>query len=95
LLDGDVWLENAAHANAMATRLYDRVKGLAGAKVLFEPQANGVFVELPAAVRDGLRDKGWQFYTFIGEGGCRFMCSWDLLPQTVDRLADDIDALII
>lgn len=93
LLKDDVWLKNAAHANAMATRLYERIKDLPGATPLFEPQANGVFVELPKAVRDGLRDCGWLFYTFIGEGGCRFMCSWDLLPETVDRLADDIERL--
>ncbi|MCW8916268.1 MAG: low specificity L-threonine aldolase [Magnetovibrio sp.] len=93
LLADDVWLKYAAHANAMAQRLYERVRDVAGAKVLFKPQANGVFVELSPHVRDGLLDKGWKFYTFIGEGGCRFMCSWDLLPETVDRLADDIEAL--
>ena len=93
ILDDDVWLKNAANANAMAERLYLRIKDVPGANVLFKPQANGVFVELPARVRDGLREKGWKFYTFIGEGGCRFMCSWDLLPETVDRLADDIDAM--
>jgi len=94
LLDDDVWLKNARHANAMAQRLYGRVKGLDGAQVLFEPQANGVFIELPKAVREGLWAKGWKFYTFIGEGGCRFMCSWDLLPETVDRLADDLQSLL-
>lgn len=94
LLDGDVWLKNARHANAMARRLYDRVKDLPGAEVMFEPQANGVFIELPKPVREGLWAKGWKFYTFIGEGGCRFMCSWDLVPDTVDRLADDMEELL-
>lgn len=94
LLDDDVWLKNARNANAMARRLYDRVKDLSGAEVLFEPQANGIFVELPKSVREGLWAKGWKFYTFIGEGGCRFMCSWDLVPDTVDRLADDMETLL-
>ena len=93
LLDDDVWLKNARHANAMAQRFYDHIKDLPQAEVLFEPQANGVFVELPQDVITGLRAKGWLFYTFIGEGGCRFMCSWDLLPETVDRLADDMAQL--
>ncbi|MEG3620336.1 low specificity L-threonine aldolase [Magnetovibrio sp. PR-2] len=93
LLKDDVWLKNAAHANAMAQRLYHRIKDVVGAKILFEPQANGVFVELPEPVRNGLWDKGWKFYTFIGDGVCRFMCAWDLRPETVDRLADDIEAL--
>lgn len=94
LLADDVWLKNARHANAMAQRLYARVKPMVGPKVLFEPQANGVFIELPKAVREGLWAKGWKFYTFIGEGGCRFMCSWDLLPETVDRLVDDMQSLL-
>jgi len=94
LLDNDVWLKNARHANAMAQRLYARVKDLPGADIMFEPQANGVFIELPKAVREGLWAKGWKFYTFIGAGGCRFMCSWDLVPGTVDRLADDMQNLL-
>lgn len=94
LLDDDVWLKNARHANAMAQRLYDRIKDLRGAAVLFEPQANGLFVELPKSVREGLWAKGWKFYTFIGEGGCRFMCAWDLELETVDRLADDMENLL-
>lgn len=94
LLDDDVWLKNARNANAMARRLYDRVKDLPHADVMFEPQANGVFIELPKSVREGLWAKGWKFYTFIGEGGCRFMCSWDLVPDTVDRLADDMETLL-
>ena len=94
LLNDDVWLKNARHANAMATRLYGRVKDLDGAGVLFEPQANGLFIELAKPVREALWAKGWKFYTFIGEGGCRFMCSWDLLPETVDRLADDLETVL-
>lgn len=94
LLADGVWLKNARHANAMALRLYEQVKDLPGADVLFEPQANGLFVELPRAAREALWAKGWKFYTFIGEGGCRFMCSWDLLPETVDRLADDLKTVL-
>lgn len=94
MLDNDVWLKNARHANAMAQRLYGRVQAMKGAKAMFEVQANGVFIELPKDVREGLWAKGWKFYTFIGEGGCRFMCSWDLLPETVDRLADDLETLL-
>ena len=93
VLENDVWLKNAAHANAMALRLADRVAAVRDAKLMFEVEANGVFIELSKALQDGLRARGWKFYTFIGEGGCRFMCSWDLLPETVDRLAKDIEDL--
>ncbi|MNU07378.1 Low specificity L-threonine aldolase [compost metagenome] len=39
-----------------------------------------------------LRAKGWRFYTFIGAGGARFMCSWDTEMDRVRELAADIRA---
>ena len=35
LLENDVWLKNARHANAMARRLHDRVKGTPGIGIMF------------------------------------------------------------
>lgn len=93
LLDNDVWLRNARHANAMAQRLCERIRGLPGVQIMFEPQANAVFAELPLHVIDRLRERAWRFYTFIGAGGCRFMCAWDTQPETVDRMAADIAQL--
>lgn len=92
LLDNGVWLSNAAHANAMALRLHDAIAPLPHVRVLFPPEANAVFVALPEAVRADLAAKGWRFYTFIGAGGCRLMCSWDTTPETIDRFAADLAA---
>ena len=36
------------------------------------------------------RGQGWRFYTFIGAGGARFMCSWDTDEARVRQLAGDI-----
>ena len=44
------------------------------------------------AVAQALRARGWRFYTFIGAGGCRLMCSWDVQPETVEAFAADIRA---
>ena len=93
VLDGDVWLRHAAHANAMAQRLAAGLSGIPGARLLFPVEANGVFVELPPAVLEGLRARGWRFYTFIGAGGARFMCAWDIAPESVDALLADVRAL--
>ena len=93
LLDNDVWLKNARHANAMAKRLALRIANVPGVRVMFEPEVNAVFAELPLGVQAGLRSRGWRFYTFIGEGGCRLMCAWDTPKETVDRFADDLVAL--
>lgn len=96
LTDG-AWLKHAGHANAMAARLEAAVRRLpagSGYRVLFPRQANSVFVELPPPAIQSLRDGGWRFYTFIGQGGCRFMCSWDTTPQDVDDIAADLRAAL-
>jgi threonine aldolase len=90
LLEGDVWLRNARHANAMATKLSERITNLPGVRLIAPVQSNGVFVELPPPVQARLREKGWRFYTFVGDTGCRLMCAWDTTPDTVDRFAADL-----
>ena len=85
----------ASHrANAMAQRLKAAIKDLPGVKLLFPRQANAVFAELPLPAIEALRAKGWLFYTFIGAGGCRFMCSWDTAPEDVDGLVADLRAVL-
>ena len=95
LLDNDVWLRNARHANAMATLLHQRLLDIAGVKVLFEPQANAVFAELPDHAAKAMRARGWKFYKFIGAGGCRLMCAWDTQQETVERFAAELRSLCV
>ena len=93
ILDRAAWLRHARHANAMARRLAGGLAAIPGAELLFPVEANGVFVNLPAPVLDGLRERGWRFYTFIGAGGARFMCAWDTRPESVDALLADLRTL--
>jgi threonine aldolase len=92
LLEGGAWLANARHANRCARRLANAVAGLDEIEPIFPVEANAVFLRAPDAVLDGLRARGWRFYTFIG-GGARFMFAWDADPARVDELARDIRAL--
>jgi threonine aldolase len=94
MLQDGAWLRHAAHANAMAALLESRLTALPGVKLLFPRQANGVFAELPPAAIAALRARGWLFYTFIGAGGCRFMCSWDTQPEDVEAFAADLRAAL-
>jgi threonine aldolase len=93
MLKDGAWLKHAARANAMAALLEARLRALPHVKVLFPRQANSVFVELPPAHIEALHARGWRFYTFIGQGGCRFMCSWDTAESDVQALADDVAGL--
>jgi len=91
LLEGDAWLTNARHANAMARRLAERIAKVEGVRLMAPVESNGVFIELGRDVQDRLRRKGWRFYAW-GPTGCRLMCAWDTAPETVDRFAADVAA---
>lgn len=93
MLEGGRWLAHAAHANAMALRLSDGLARVPGTALIAPTQANGVFVDLPRRTIEGLRERGWRFYVFVGETGCRFMCAWDTRAEDVDRLVADVAAL--
>ena len=94
MLEGGAWLRHAAHANAMARRLADALRRLPGARLIVEPEANGVFVELPRPAVEALWARGWKFHPFIGEKGYRLMCSWATAPGDVDRFAGDAAAVL-
>ena len=89
MLQDGAWLRNARHANAGAARLAAAVADSADFNLMFPVEANAVFLRASADRLEALRQRGWQFYTFIG-GGARFMFAWDADPERVDALARDI-----
>ncbi len=93
MLEGGAWLRNAQRANQAAAELEAGCRQIAGIEQLFPRQANSVFLRLPVQVEQGLRQRGWRFYQFIGAGGSRFMCSWDTTSADVQALLADIRAL--
>jgi len=88
LLGTDLWLTNAAHANAMAQRL---ATGLAGAVDLPRPvQANAVFARIPRAAIATLQET-YEFYVWdetVDE--VRWMTAWDTTPEDVDTFVADV-----
>jgi threonine aldolase len=94
MLESGAWLRNAAHANNCARLLVNEVKKIPQVRVMFESQANSVFLEMAPEALETLRAKGWHFYTFIGSGGARFMCSWDTKVEEIANLVADIKASV-
>lgn len=90
MLKSGAWLRHAQHANAMAERLEQALRPVAEVRMLFPRQANSVFVQMPEPVVESLHSRGWWFYTFIGQGGCRLMCSWDTQETDVDAFIADL-----
>jgi threonine aldolase len=89
LLEDGAWLRHASHANAMAQLMEENLRAM-GVEILFPREANAVFAQLAPAAIDAMHARGWKFYSFIGEGGCRLMCSWDTTPQDVESFALDL-----
>ncbi len=93
LLQNDTWLEKARHANECARFLEEKLQGLPGVIQLFPREANSLFLKLSQRIKDGLQKRGWRFYTFIGAGGARFMCSWDTTRESLEGLVQDFREL--
>lgn len=94
LLETGAWLRNARHANDCAAYLEQQLLAIPGVNLMFPRQANAIFVTLPEAAIAALRQKGWRFYTFIGVGGVRLMCSWSSTRDRIDQLIGDIKSAI-
>ena len=90
MLKDGVWLRHAQHANSMASLMEERLQELPEVKLMFPRQANTVFAQLPRPAIEGMHRRGWMFYTFIGAGGCRFMCAWDTTEEDVQDFLEDL-----
>jgi len=84
LLAKDLWLRNARHANAMAQRLAEGVRGVDGVEILYPVQANAVFARLPHDVSRRLQERFRFYFWDEAAGDVRWMCSFDTSEDDVD-----------
>ena len=94
-LTNDLWLKNARHANAMATRLTEGLTGLPGVSFASPTMANEVFPVLPLAVISKLRETGFDFYDWgaPGRGGIRLVPAFATDPQHVEAFIEKTASL--
>ncbi|HEU5151173.1 MAG TPA: aminotransferase class I/II-fold pyridoxal phosphate-dependent enzyme [Iamia sp.] len=94
LLADDLWLANARHANAMATRLAEAVAGIDGVVVPRAPQANAVFAHLPAGAVAPLQE--WSFFWPWDPATSlvRWMTGFTTTEDDVDRFAAGVEAVV-
>ncbi|MDE2592433.1 MAG: hypothetical protein KGL41_06230 [Actinomycetales bacterium] len=88
-------VENARHANAMASRLYEGVVRIAAAhpevSVENPAEANAVFPVLPDWLTERLQ-ADYRFYVWNQETGqVRWMCAWDTTVDDVDGLLGKLE----
>jgi len=99
LLEGDLWLRNASHANAMARRLRGGIEAgiaegsITGVAFTQQTQSNGVFATLPDGVADRLRES-FRFYDWDADRReVRWMCGFDTQEEDVDAFVAELSRL--
>ena len=92
LLTDDLWLRNAAHANAMATRLAAGLAEIPGRRSVYPVQSDAVFARLdPGHIAALQRD--WMFYVWDESASVvRWMTAFDTTESDVDAFLSDIAA---
>ena len=93
LLEGDVWLRNARHANESARHLAERLGRELALEAVFPVQANAVFLRLPEKLVQALHERGWYFYKFLEPDVYRLMCSWATRDERIDEFVEDAKTL--
>jgi threonine aldolase len=88
MLDGDLWLVNARHANAAA----GEVAGGCGDRLIHPVEANELFVSLSPEEREALRAQNFAFYDW-GADAARFVTAWDTREEHAIALGQAIAAL--
>jgi threonine aldolase len=94
--DGGLWLEAAAHANAMTARLAEHVHASKRLRLGWQPDANELFAIMPKEMVEPLREKGAVFYPWNTPHGfsgeitedetlCRFVTSFATTVAEVDE----------
>jgi threonine aldolase len=68
-LENDLWLRNAAHANAMAATLAEGLAGIPGVRLMQNVQANELFAAMPDELIEALHGEGAVFYRWIDMPG--------------------------
>lgn len=85
LLADGLWLRSAAHANAMARRLADGVRRIAGVTVTQAVDANAVFAILPRECIAPLQEESFFYVWDEVRSEVRWMASFDTTGEDVDR----------
>jgi len=84
LLDDDLWLRSARHANAMAARLATGLAGAPGIEILHPVQANAIFARIERPRIAGLQAVAPFYVWDEPRDVCRLMCAFDTEPEEVD-----------
>lgn len=94
-LEGDLWLANARHSNAMAGKLEAGLREIAGVEILAPADANMLFVRLPPPAIATLLAQGFRFYADRwGPGTIRLVTSFATKGEDVEAFVAGVRAAV-
>jgi threonine aldolase len=93
-LTGDLWLENARHANRMARLLASHLETIRGVEITQEVEANGVFAIIPGEYVEAILKK-YFFYVWDENGPIvRLMTSWDTTEDDITEFVGTVKKIM-
>ena len=94
LLKDDLWRRNAEHANRMAKILEAEAGKIAGVKVVYPVEANGVFVQIPRPAIKKIQER-YFFYPWVeAESVVRWMCSFDTTEEDIRQFVTFVAEMV-
>ncbi|KQI73407.1 threonine aldolase [Loktanella sp. 5RATIMAR09] len=96
-LEDDLWLDMARSANARCAQLATGLRKHNAAKILFEPQANMIFFQMPRREHKRVLDCGAVYYVMNGDPETgdpeepligRLVCDWSMTEAGVNQFLD-------
>lgn len=94
LLEDDLWLELAAHANGLARRLGERARAAEGVEVTQAVDANVVFARVPPAAVESLQAVRHFYVWNERTSECRWMVAWDSTEEDVEAFGDALERVV-
>ena len=93
-LSGDLWLQTADHANAMASLLAEEAGKVPGIEITQKVEANGVFAKVPPRVIPKLQEEFFFYLWDEPESVVRWMTSFDTTEQEIHEFVDLIRRMV-
>ena len=91
----DLWLQNAAHSNAMAAYLAGKMRDLQGVHFTQKVEANSLFLILPHEVIQKMLESYFFYMWDENVNEIRLVCSWDTTPPDVDAFVEHLKTILL
>jgi threonine aldolase len=88
LLTNDLWRRSAEHANRMAQLLEKEVRRIAGVRVVWKVEANGVFAQIPRHSIEKIKQHYFFYMWMEEESIVRWMCSFDTTEEDIRKFVE-------